>query len=68
MLPDGYIGVAGFRRMFRFVRTCGARSRGTETRTRDLLVPNQARYQLRYTPTAGTNSLLTRRLNTSPPL
>ena len=25
--------------------------RGDETRTHDLLVPNQARYHLRYTPT-----------------
>ena len=30
--------------------TAARLSRGTETRTRDLLLPKQARYQLRYTP------------------
>lgn len=38
--------------------TCGLISRGAGTRTRDLYVPNVARYQLRYTPSLQNSAIL----------
>ena len=35
-----------------------SRNRGGGVRTHDLLVPNQARYQLRYAPMAGPRSVI----------